>query len=106
MEFRLLGPVEAVNEEGPAGLGAPKQRALLAVLLLNANEVVSRDRLVDQLWGDDPPALGGPIASGLRPRPTAGSWPRANRDPRHRLSTATRARRTGPRAIRATRATR
>jgi predicted ATPase/DNA-binding SARP family transcriptional activator len=55
MEFRLLGPVEAVTDEGSARLGAPKQRALLAVLLLNANEVVSRDRLVDLLWGDDPP---------------------------------------------------
>ncbi len=40
---------------GPVALGTPQQRALLALLLINANEVVSRDRLVDELWGDKPP---------------------------------------------------
>ena len=55
MEFRILGSIEAVGDGGPIPLGAPKQRALLALLLLNANTVVSRDRLVDALWGDTPP---------------------------------------------------
>src|SRR3954464_12009856 len=55
MEFRILGSIEAVGDEGPRPLGAPKQRALLALLLLNANAVVSRDRLVDALWGAEPP---------------------------------------------------
>ncbi|HEU5214426.1 MAG TPA: BTAD domain-containing putative transcriptional regulator [Gaiellaceae bacterium] len=55
IEFRILGPVEVVGDEGPLSLGAPKQRALLAVLLLNANTVVTRDRLVDVLWGEEPP---------------------------------------------------
>jgi predicted ATPase/DNA-binding SARP family transcriptional activator len=55
IEFRILGPVEVVGDEGPLPLGAPKQRALLAVLLLNANTVVTRDRLVDVLWGEEPP---------------------------------------------------
>jgi predicted ATPase/DNA-binding SARP family transcriptional activator len=55
MEFRILGSIEAVGDEGPLPLGAPKQRALLALLLLNANTVVSRDRLVDALWGAEPP---------------------------------------------------
>ena len=55
MEFRILGAIEAVGDEGPLPLGAPKQRALLALLLLNANTVVSRDRLVDALWGAEPP---------------------------------------------------
>jgi predicted ATPase/DNA-binding SARP family transcriptional activator len=55
MEFRILGSIEAVGDEGPLPLGAPKQRALLALLLLNANAVVSRDRLVDALWGAEPP---------------------------------------------------
>ena len=55
MEFRILGSIEAVGDEGPLPLGAPKQRALLALLLLNANTVVSRDRLVDALWGTEPP---------------------------------------------------
>ena len=55
MEYRVLGPLEAVGDEGPLALGGEKQRAVLALLLLNANRVVSRDRLIDQLWGDEPP---------------------------------------------------
>ena len=55
MEFRLLGPVEAVRDQAEIGLGAPKQRALLAVLLLSGNEVLSRERLIDRLWGAEPP---------------------------------------------------
>jgi predicted ATPase/DNA-binding SARP family transcriptional activator len=55
IEFRVLGPVEAVGVDGPLPLGAPKQRALLALLLLHANEVVPRERLVDAVWGDSPP---------------------------------------------------
>ena len=55
MEFRILGPVEA-RENGVAfPLGGTKQRALLAVLLLHANEVVSNERLVEALW-DEPPS--------------------------------------------------
>lgn len=55
MEFRLLGSLEVVAEGRPLGLGAAKQRALLAVLVLNANRVVSTDRLIDALWGGRPP---------------------------------------------------
>ena len=55
MEFRILGSIEVVGDDGPLRLGAPKQRALLAFLLLNANKVVSRDSLVDALWGAEPP---------------------------------------------------
>ena len=54
-EFRLLGPIEAVRDDRPVPLGAPKQRALLAVLLLSPSEVVTRERLVDELWGGAPP---------------------------------------------------
>jgi DNA-binding SARP family transcriptional activator len=54
-EFRLLGPLEVVNERGPISLGGQKQRALLALLLLDAGRVVSVDRLVDALWGEQPP---------------------------------------------------
>jgi DNA-binding SARP family transcriptional activator/streptogramin lyase len=55
MEFRILGLLD-VREGGRAlALGGPKQRALLAVLLLHANETVSSGRLIDQLWGDQPP---------------------------------------------------
>jgi peptide/nickel transport system substrate-binding protein len=56
VEFLVLGPV-AVRIDGRAlSLGGPKQRALLALLLLDANEIVSRDRLVDALWGERAPA--------------------------------------------------
>ena len=56
MDFRILGPLEVSSEGRDLALGGTKQRALLAVLLLRANEVVSTDRLIDELWGDRPPA--------------------------------------------------
>jgi DNA-binding SARP family transcriptional activator len=56
MEFRLLGPLEVVDRDRVLALGGVKPRSLLALLLLNANQVVSSDRLIDELWGDEPPA--------------------------------------------------
>jgi DNA-binding SARP family transcriptional activator/tetratricopeptide (TPR) repeat protein len=56
MEFRLLGPLEVVEHGRSCLLGGRKQRSLLALLLLNANDVVSTDRIVDELWGESPPA--------------------------------------------------
>jgi DNA-binding SARP family transcriptional activator len=55
LEFRILGPLEVVERGRVLTLGGPKQRALLALLLTNANEVVSSDRLIDELWGVEPP---------------------------------------------------
>jgi DNA-binding SARP family transcriptional activator len=55
-EFRLLGPLEAVVDGTPVQLAAAKPRALLALLLLNRNHAVSTERLIDELWGDEPPA--------------------------------------------------
>jgi len=55
MEFRILGPLEARIGGRAVPLGGPKQRALLALLLLNRDEVVSVDRLFDGLWGESPP---------------------------------------------------
>lgn len=54
-EFRILGPLEASKGGRAVEVGAGKQRALLAVLLLRAGEVVSADRLIDALWGEEPP---------------------------------------------------
>ena len=54
MDFRLLGPLEVWHEGREVPLRGAKQRALLAVLLLHANQVVSNDRLLDELWGDEP----------------------------------------------------
>ena len=55
LEFRILGPLEVVGSSGPVQLGGPKQRATLAILLLNANRVVSIDALADQLYAGRPP---------------------------------------------------
>jgi predicted ATPase/class 3 adenylate cyclase/DNA-binding winged helix-turn-helix (wHTH) protein len=57
VEFRILGPLEVVGPAGEAlALGSAQQRAVLALLLIGAPEPVSRDRLVDELWGERPPA--------------------------------------------------
>lgn len=56
MEFRVLGALEVRAGGQAIPLGGAKQRALLAALLLQANEVVSRPRLIDGLWGEEPPA--------------------------------------------------
>jgi DNA-binding SARP family transcriptional activator/streptogramin lyase len=56
MHFRLLGPLEVVEDGRPVAVGGGKRRSLLTVLLLHANEVVSSDRLIDELWGEQPPA--------------------------------------------------
>ncbi|MDX2466058.1 MAG: BTAD domain-containing putative transcriptional regulator, partial [Acidimicrobiia bacterium] len=53
MEFRILGPLEVVRDGEVLDVGPYKQRALLALLLLHANRVVSTDRLLDDLWGDE-----------------------------------------------------
>ena len=56
LEFRILGPFEVSERGRPLDVGAGKQRALLALLLLREGEAVSSDRLIDALWGERPPA--------------------------------------------------
>jgi DNA-binding SARP family transcriptional activator len=53
--FKILGPLEVTGDHGPIALGAPKQRALVALLLLHADETLSTDRIVDELWSGKPP---------------------------------------------------
>jgi len=56
MQFRILGPLAAVDDDGqPIPLGPRQQRWLLAVLVLQANEIVSMDRILDAVWGEEPP---------------------------------------------------
>src|SRR5919197_919788 len=55
MDFRILGPLQVFDGDVEVSLGSPKERALLAVLLLHARTVVSRERLIDELWGESPP---------------------------------------------------
>ena len=56
MELRLLGPIEVRLEDRPIELGPRKQRALLAMLALRVGRTVTVDRLVEGLWGEEPPA--------------------------------------------------
>jgi YVTN family beta-propeller protein len=64
MEFRILGPLEVLDGQQAVRLGAAKQRALLGVLLLHANETVSSARLIDGLWGERPPPTAEKLVQG------------------------------------------
>ena len=55
MDFRILGPLQVFDGDAEVQVGSPKERALLAVLLLHAGAVVSRERLIEELWGESPP---------------------------------------------------
>jgi len=55
VEFRILGPLEVLDGDRPVEIAGSKRRAVLALLLLHANEVVRTERLIDDLWGDHAP---------------------------------------------------
>jgi DNA-binding SARP family transcriptional activator len=55
MLFRVLGPLEVDAGSGPIPLGGPKQRAVLAHLVLRANQLVPAETLIDEIWGEEPP---------------------------------------------------
>ena len=75
MEFRALGDLQVVDDGQALALGPHQQRAVLAVLVLSAGEVVSSDRLVEALWGERPPTTAAKTVqvyiSRLRRRSTA-----------------------------------
>lgn len=56
MEYRVLGPLEVIDGNREINLGSHKQRAILAMLLIERGRVASTDALIDRLWGDEPPA--------------------------------------------------
>jgi DNA-binding SARP family transcriptional activator len=84
MEFKILGTLEVTANGTPQAPTAPKVRQLLATLLVRANQFVSVDALVDEMWGEDPPArvvttiqtyvhyLRKMLAKGAGPEPRAG----------------------------------
>ena len=83
MEFRVLGPFEVAGEGSEVlPVRAAKERALLLLLLLHANEVVSAERLIDELWGERPPESAANVlqtyVSHLRRLLEPGSRPREN----------------------------
>src|SRR4051812_14756311 len=65
LEFRLLGSLEVAADGVPLELGGRKRRALVALLLLEANRVVAVDRLIYELWADQPPARAATALQGL-----------------------------------------
>jgi DNA-binding SARP family transcriptional activator/tetratricopeptide (TPR) repeat protein len=65
IEFRILGSMEVLDRGRPLTLPSGRGRALLALLVLHAGEVVSADRLVDELWGEAPPATANTVVQGL-----------------------------------------
>src|SRR5829696_6664229 len=76
MDFHILGPLEVLDEGRAIPLGGSRQRALLALLLLHANETLSMDRLIDELWGERAPPTAAKLVhvqiSRLRKALTAG----------------------------------
>jgi len=89
VEFQVLGPLEVLASGQPLVLGTPRQRLLLGLLLLRAGEVVSYDRLVQELWDDDPPGTARHTLQGYvhRLRRALGSeaWRLQTRPPGYRL---------------------
>src|SRR3954471_18608005 len=80
MEFQVLGPLEVRRGAQPVALGAAKQRALLAILLVHANELVASDRLIEELWPEPPGTAAnalqvyvGKLRKALEPERAAGS---------------------------------
>ncbi|MGH9223111.1 MAG: AfsR/SARP family transcriptional regulator [Acidimicrobiales bacterium] len=96
MEFRILGILEVCDAGSPVEIGAAKERTLLAALVLHANQIVSRDRLVEVLWGDTPPATAATtlntyvshLRAALEPRRAPRTQPRLllTRDPGYLLA--------------------
>src|SRR4051812_15151861 len=64
MRFCVLGPLEVWDGDRPVGLGGPQKRAVLALLLAQANQVVSVDRLIDQLWPGRAPGTARSLVQG------------------------------------------
>ena len=64
LEFRVLGPVEAFEDGKQLKLGGPRQRTVLAVLLLHAGQLVTTERLIDEVWAENPPDTAGNLVQG------------------------------------------
>jgi predicted ATPase/DNA-binding SARP family transcriptional activator len=93
VEFRVLGPLEVVAGGQPLELGTPRQRTLLGLLLVHPGEVVSYDRLLEELWDGDPPATARHTLQGYvhRLRRTLGpdAWRLTTRPPGYQLKVST-----------------
>jgi hypothetical protein len=75
VDFRLLGPFDVVENGRSMAVGGAKQRALLAILVIHANEVVPADRLIEQLWPGDTPDSAVNTLQAYVSRPAEGARP-------------------------------
>jgi DNA-binding SARP family transcriptional activator len=64
MQFRILGPLEILDGDNWRGIGAAKWRSLWALMLLDAGQIVSLDRIIWELWGDTPPKTSSNLVHG------------------------------------------
>ena len=103
-DFRILGPLEVSGDGGPVALGGQKPRAVLAAMLLEARRVVSTDRLVDRIWGEEPTEDGDHVAPELVSRLRQGARRRRLVTRRARVRAWRRARSGSTRPLRATHA--
>ena len=87
MEFRVLGSVEVIEDGRRLTVASGRQLALLALLLMHANRTVSVERIIEELWGDEPPGSGAKTVAFHMSL----AWARPSRS-----SPAWRTRRTGP----------
>ncbi|WP_405060192.1 tetratricopeptide repeat protein [Kribbella sp. NBC_01505] len=87
MRYRVLGALEVWRDEEPLAVGGPQQQALLAILLLNANRVVSADRLIEYLWGSHPPTTARSLLQGCISQLRRALQPAAGAASDHPLST-------------------
>ena len=65
VEFRILGSMELLDGDRRVDLPGGRARTLLAILVLHVGEVVSSERLIDELWGENPPPTSGTVVQGL-----------------------------------------
>ena len=105
MNIRVLGALEASIDRRPVRLGAVKPRAVLAILALHPGEIVSTERLIEGLWGEQPPATAVKLVqlyvSQLRKALTESGDRQGDRHARPRIRTAARARGRRRRPLRA-----
>src|SRR6266516_3181461 len=93
MEFRILGAMEVLDGTRLARIPSGRGRALLALLVLRAGEVVPTDRLIDELWGEQPPPTAFDGAARPRVEAAQGARGRYHRNRRQRVQAARRRRR-------------
>ena len=83
MEFRIRGPTEVLDGGRRVPLPSGRGRALLVLLVLHSGEPVSTDRLIDELWGEDPPPTARTVVHGLVSKAAGGCSSQADASPAH-----------------------